>query len=116
MMIRSLLISAVLSSAFAIVAAPAMAQEETTSVAVSYADLNLQTHAGVAALERRITRAVDEVCGSGENSLDLNDWFGAKKCRTEALRDAHDKMSLAIAAASAPTHLAALAPSLTVRP
>jgi UrcA family protein len=42
---------------------PALAQETTTSVAVSYADLNIASSEGKAALARRINRAIDDVCG-----------------------------------------------------
>jgi UrcA family protein len=90
-----------------------MAQEDNTSVTVSYADLNLQTPAGAAALEQRVHRAVYEVCGSADDR-DLSDWFAQKKCRAEAFKDAGAKMARAVAAARAPAQFAALAPSLLV--
>lgn len=42
--------------------APALARDEPVSVAVSYADLDLGTAAGVAQLDRRVRRAAAAIC------------------------------------------------------
>ncbi|RIV89045.1 UrcA family protein [Aurantiacibacter zhengii] len=49
-------------AASAVLAAPVSAAE-AESVAVRYSDLDLSTQAGQAALERRLHRAAEEVCG-----------------------------------------------------
>jgi UrcA family protein len=112
-MIRSFLISAIVPIALFSTVAPSLAQEETASVTVSYADLNLQTPAGAASLERRVHQAVYEVCGS-EDDRDLSDWFAQRKCRADALKDARAKMNQAVAAARGQVQFAAVAPSLSV--
>lgn len=48
--------------ALAIPTAPAFAEEK----AISYADLNLATPEGQAVLERRITTALEDICGTNE--------------------------------------------------
>ncbi len=55
--------SAILAAALsaAVLATPAAAN--TSTVGVKYADLNLTTEAGQAALDARIDRAAREVCG-----------------------------------------------------
>ena len=55
LMIPAVLLSAVLPAA-------ALAQETRADVHVAYRDLNLQSPAGVKVLDRRIARAIAEVC------------------------------------------------------
>jgi UrcA family protein len=94
-MIRSIIISAFLSSSIVSLAAPCMAQEES-SVSVSFADLNLGSKDGAATLERRVARAVNEVCGSVD-PRDLAVAADVRKCQTKAWAGARPKMEQAIA-------------------
>ncbi len=68
---------------------------ELRSATVEYADLNLATSAGQAALDRRIKRAVNAVCGRMLNrpSLDAT----VRLCRTETMLIARQSRDLAVA-------------------
>ena len=68
---------------------------ELRSATVEYADLNLATSAGQAALDRRIRRAVNAVCGPMQNrpSLDAT----VRLCRTETMLIARQSRDLAVA-------------------
>src|ERR1700722_2185217 len=50
---------------------PAFAQEVTSSVVVSYSDLNLRSEAGVKVLDRRLANAIRSVCGEHDGSAVL---------------------------------------------
>ena len=51
-------------AASAMIATPAVAgNADTLSIQVRYSDLDLSTQAGQETLERRLTRAAEEVCG-----------------------------------------------------
>lgn len=58
-----------LSTAVALVAAPAAASDDRVSITVPTHDLNLTTAAGQRALESRINRAAQEICNSGIRSV-----------------------------------------------
>ena len=60
------ILAAAALGAATVFAVPAAAQ---STVAVKYADLDLTTSAGQARLERRIDRAVREVCGMDETNV-----------------------------------------------
>ena len=60
------ILAAALLGAATVFAVPAAAQ---SSVAVKYADLDLTTSAGQARLERRIDKAVREVCGMDQTNV-----------------------------------------------
>jgi UrcA family protein len=105
-MIRSILISAILTSAVVSAALPCSAQEET-SVTVKYADLNLSSKEGAQAFERRIAQAVDEVCGSA-GVLDLADYAAVRSCRVKAWAGARPQMAQAIASFGSGARLASL--------
>jgi UrcA family protein len=94
-MIRSIILSAILSSSIIGVAAPCFAQEEV-SATVSYADLNLGSKEGAAVLERRIANAVSEVCGTAD-PRDLAVIAEVRKCQAKAWSGARPKMEQAIA-------------------
>ena len=60
---------------------------ETVSVAVNYADLNLSSPKGQAALKTRIAAAVTKVCGTPDNDLSMR--MEINKCRAKATHDAY---------------------------
>jgi len=62
---------------------PAFAQEVTSSVAVSYSDLNLRSEAGVKVLDRRLAVAVRTVCGVHDGSAVIAFRFAAQRCVKE---------------------------------
>jgi UrcA family protein len=64
-------------------AIPANAQAQQghpATVRVSTADLNLSSPAGVAALDRRIDRAIDTVCPASQSG-DFTEKLAVKNCR-----------------------------------
>ena len=73
-------------------AAPAAAADETT-VTVPYADLNLASPAGAAALEARIDAAVQEVCVRPDirNIKAMTAW---EECKAMARAGAHEQFSI----------------------
>ena len=95
---RLLLIPLTLAASFA---APATAAPR--SVAVSYADLDLSRPAGVAALDRRLSRAADAVCGPVD-ARDLRASAAARACRTAALSAAAGDAKAVIAARRGPDY------------
>lgn len=76
------------------VAAPA-------SVAVSYSDLNLNTAAGRAELDRRLHRAVAKVCPAPDHR-ELRQRQAAQACRQVALASADQQRRIALASATNP--------------
>ncbi len=58
----------------------AFAQQVTTSVAVSYGDLNLRSEAGVKAFDHRLANAVRSVCGAYYGTAVLESRFAAQRC------------------------------------
>lgn len=86
-----------------LLATPAFAQDELMSVEVKIGDLNLASDAGKAQLNRRVVRAMGQICGQEPRALDLAE--GYADCRTEVLADADAK----IAALKGPTVRIALA-------
>ena len=55
------------------------------TVRVPYGDLNVTSQAGVKTLTGRISRAVDEVCGSRVDDKDLRAIRDQRNCQNEAL-------------------------------
>src|SRR5690349_16365771 len=78
----------------ALQAAPASAQ--TVSKRVSYADLDLATAAGQKTLERRISRAVREVCGRGMGAISAYDIVSTSRCMAEARNSTRDQFAFAV--------------------
>jgi UrcA family protein len=74
-------------TALALLAAPIAATAQTAPdgirVPVAYTDLNLSTGAGVAELDRRISRAVDKACPPMK-SLRLSQVQALQNCKTAA--------------------------------
>jgi UrcA family protein len=73
--------------ASAVAAAPAQA---ASSVAVSYADLDIHSDAGAAALATRIQASVDQVCA---RTVDIRDVQGTASCKSQLLSDATAQLS-----------------------
>ena len=63
------------------------------SVNVSYADLDLTRDSGRAALERRISNAVTQVCAPQPASIDLTQMHYYEKCRTAAAGSARQQLA-----------------------
>lgn len=63
---------------------------------VSYADLDLNTQAGVQTLQRRIRAAVKVVCGPTPELRELNEMRAEQECRYRAMQQATAKVEMAI--------------------
>ena len=79
----------------ALTATPAIAQASHT-VRVPYGDLNLASQSGIAALDRRLDRAVERVCGNAPIQ-DLSARRRIERCRTETWQSIQDDRQVAIA-------------------
>lgn len=96
--------AAVLAAPFA---TPAQAQSpaaERTQV-VSFADLDLAREAGQRKLDRRIARAVKQVCGTASDA-DLEGKNEVRRCRALTGASLSAERSRALAAAGQPTQVA----------
>lgn len=107
---KKLLILAALATVS--VGQPAFAQDAPAnpSVVVQHKDLDLATKAGAKALDRRIWRAVVEVCGPVSN-FDLAGTNDVRQCRrdTRQLATAQADAVIASAAPAEPIRVSALA-------
>lgn len=93
----ALILIATVTTAFA---APAFAAPEPApSIAVRYADLNLASEEGAAALDGRIQRAADRVCGRDADNRDLTTIAAANACRKKAIAGTATQVAEAISAA-----------------
>lgn len=81
---KKLIAIAASAAAAASFATPAHATE-TKSVEVSFADLNLRNDEGVARFDRRIERAIDQVCDYDGNLADRLNHNASKACVRETL-------------------------------
>ncbi|MFW2831167.1 UrcA family protein [Sphingomonas sp. ID0503] len=80
-------------AAFSVPFMPATAHAaETTSVRVSYADLNLSSKAGLLTLERRLRTAATRVCGTAP-MRDLHEISAHRACMNQALDVESRKMA-----------------------
>ena len=71
--------------------AAAPSQYETVQIAVSYADLNIQSEAGARVLYGRLRRASDSVCGlqmARKSRLSLSEVTEARQCFRQTLAEA----------------------------
>lgn len=84
----------------------AFAQEVTTSVAVSYSDLNLRSEAGVKALDRRLATAIRSVCGVHDGSAVPEHRFAVQHCVKEKSAEVAALRNRAITSYSSPETLA----------
>ncbi|USI78121.1 UrcA family protein [Sphingopyxis sp. USTB-05] len=80
---------------------PASAQTAPAnpSVAVAHKDLDLRTEAGTKALDRRIWRAVVEVCGTAPD-FDIAGKNDVRQCRRDTKRVASAQADVVVASAS----------------
>ncbi len=79
-------------------AAIAAPQTVTREVVVNYADLNLESAAGIEALYARLRAAARNVCGSADRA-DIRATSDMKECRESAIAAAVDKIDNAALAA-----------------
>jgi len=103
-MIRTIISTLVLGAAL-ISTAPAFAQE-TVSLHVSYADLNLASPQGQRALQGRIENAVTEICGATDRGDPPSYVREQKACVAATRASASDQERQAIAAAKSGSNLA----------
>ena len=96
-MIRFRTLSSILIFA-AIGAANPVLAGQNDSRRVQYADLNLNTPAGIAALDARIDQAINEVC-RGSTPYQLSDLRDVRRCRTDTRAAVRGARSNAIAQA-----------------
>lgn len=89
-----------LATLLAFAATPALAEPPASvSSIVQVADLNLSTEAGQRKLDRRLSQAAKEVCGTASN-IDPAGQNDVRKCRKETLANLRDDRDQRIAAAS----------------
>lgn len=79
--------------------------EQPHSVTVSHADLDLSSSAGRAALERRLTAAINRICGKHPSPTPLFEQMRARKCQSEVAGRARGEFDLAVARAVSDTRL-----------
>ena len=72
---------------------PAIAADETVSVTVPYADLDIADPAGADALTQRIDAAVDKVCHRPD-IRNLKAMVAWEECKADALAGAMEQLSL----------------------
>ena len=100
--------------AAALVSAVPAAADEAKSVEVSYADLNLSSATGRDALDRRIARVANRICGVGLEREVMRQML-AERCAADARESARPAIELAYRNA-ANRQLAARDMSVTVAP
>ena len=82
--------SAVAVALSSIAAAPAVAQE--TQLVVSYADLDLNTTAGVQTLDQRLEAGVKAVCGRPD-VRDLKSGVAFEQCKNAAMLSVNEQLA-----------------------
>ena len=92
----------------ALVSSPVVAEPiQTESLAVSIADIDLSSAAGQRTFDRRLGRAVVELCGQAAD-VDLVGRNAVRKCRADTMAQAHKAKDQRLAQRSAdPIQLAA---------
>ena len=88
--IVTVLAAAALAGGFA---TPALAADETVSVVVPYADLDVANPAGADVLTQRIDSAVEKVCHRPD-IRDLKAMVAWEECKADALAGAMEQLSL----------------------
>lgn len=96
-MIFKSITSTIAFASVALLAAPLQAQAiDLDTRTVDYGDLDLSSSAGRKALDRRLTAAVNQVCGElTARSALIN--RAVRECRETTLADAHAQRDIAIA-------------------
>jgi UrcA family protein len=101
-MLKTLPALAALAVASALVVPTVSQAQDTASVRVSYADLNLATDFGQNKLQHRIAYAAETVCDKAD-PFDLNYTRAVSDCRTGAVAGAQPAFFAAVAAARHPS-------------
>ncbi|MBE1529366.1 UrcA family protein [Sphingopyxis sp. OAS728] len=96
---QKLLILAALAAASIGQPVSAQTAPANPSVAVAHKDLDLRTPAGTKALDRRIWRAVVEVCGTAAD-FDIAGKNDVRQCRRDTKRVASAQADVVVASAS----------------
>ena len=96
-MIRKTLILVAAGAAAWLASAGAMAagSDDTRSVRVSYADLDLSKAAGVDSLRSRLRQASEKVCGGSSDIRDLGTSAAQRQCSARALSAALEQLRTA---------------------
>ncbi len=97
-MLKTLTAAAAIAVASALLVPTVSQAEETNSVRVSYADLDLASGVGQHTLQRRIVGAARDVCVF-EDRKDLEIAMATHFCRTNAIAHAEPAYEAAVAAA-----------------
>jgi UrcA family protein len=95
----TIVLASALVTAAAIRAAPALAETNSSEIAVSVvntADLDLTSEAGQRQLDKRLTNAAREVCGTASD-FDLEGKNEVRECRDRVLASAREKGEALIA-------------------
>ena len=91
---RKSIVTFLAAAAFAgCLATPAVAADDTVSVTVPYADLDIADPAGADALTQRIDAAVDKVCHRPD-IRNLKAMVAWEECKADALAGAMEQLSL----------------------
>lgn len=92
--------SLILAAALVAVPVAALGQQTVTTVianrdraVVSYADLNLASAQGQRTLKRRLSGAIEEVCGSFANVTEYSEEIHVTRCRAAAWKSADRQLS-----------------------
>lgn len=96
---RTIVPVAILSAAIFFTASNVQAQPTHVSEPVSYADLDLRTPAGQAALDSRIQSTARRLCGARGQTSDFGEWIRQRRCFRESLYVARGRARVAIAQA-----------------
>lgn len=89
-------------------AAPAQA-DMPRDVRVTYGDLNLASKSGTRELDRRISRAIDEVCSFAAAEPGRTAALAEKQCRARKQGEVATQREAALASARTPVNVAASA-------
>ena len=85
---------------------PATAAERTADIRVAYVDLQLASEAGRAALDRRISAAIDLSCGVDERVQNLHERRAALRCIHAKQAEVAPARAAVLAARGAPARVA----------
>jgi UrcA family protein len=99
---KTLLAIAAAAAAFGAAPAPARDSAPAQIRIVRYADLDLATKAGQAALDRRLAFAVRDVCGSASDA-DLHGKNVVRRCLAQTARAVSARRDAALASTAAAT-------------
>jgi UrcA family protein len=95
----------------AILSATSASAQDSLSVHVSYADLNLNSPAGAAVFQRRVRSAVEQICYSDDRTLSGR--FEVDHCKAAIQTQAQQKVAAVMSAARA-TQFAARSPDRNI--